>query len=302
MYGGGYSSGEKTGNGKFNPAGLLHISNASFVYVAMNYRVGAFGFLGGKEVESDGTPNTGLYDQRLAFQWVQENIHLFGGDKNRVTVMGGSAGAGSIMHHIASSGGAGAGPYFNQAIMLSPAFLPAPTLTTPEASFRGFLDMLGVSSLAEARQLDSETLIAANALYIYSQAPYGSNLFGPAVDGAFVPALPGQSLMEGNFHKDVKIMVSHNMLEGLLFTDPTISTAIDYTNMLETSMPDIQQDQLEHINNTLYPGRFNGSYGYTSEFQRAMVTIQDSTIVCNTNYLAKALSNQAYSCKCFCRI
>lgn len=50
------------------------------IYVALNYRLGAFGWLAGPTVGADGVANAGLYDQRFALQWVQDNIHLFGGD------------------------------------------------------------------------------------------------------------------------------------------------------------------------------------------------------------------------------
>ena len=70
------------------------------IYVALNYRLGAFGWLSGPSFEQNGTSNVGLYDQRLALQWVQQNIAKFGGDPKRVTVMGESAGAGGITHQI----------------------------------------------------------------------------------------------------------------------------------------------------------------------------------------------------------
>lgn len=70
------------------------------IFVALNYRLGAFGWLSGSVVQRDGTANVGLLDQRLALEWVRENIARFGGDPNRVTVMGESAGAGSIAHQI----------------------------------------------------------------------------------------------------------------------------------------------------------------------------------------------------------
>ncbi|KAI1440239.1 alpha/beta-hydrolase [Annulohypoxylon stygium] len=296
VYGGGYSSGEKTGKGKFNPAGLLAASgsDSGFVFVAMNYRLGAFGWLGGDEVSADGTLNAGLYDQRLAFQWVQKYIHLFGGDKDRVTVMSASAGAGSIMHHITSFGGAQEAPAFNQAILFSPAFLPAPTNEIPTASFNDLMQMMNVSSVDELRSLPGETLIDANALQIYSHAPYGSNMYGPSVDGSIVPALPGQLLANGSFNKNISIMVSHNTLEGLIFTKPSIKTMEDYLDMLRESMPTISSEALDYISTTLYPPVFNGTYGYTDQFQRALVTIQDSTIVCNTRYLASAMGDRAY--------
>lgn len=86
IYGGGYTGGSKNAN----PAGLLAASgnstNGDVIYVAMNYRLGALGWMGGPSFQSEGgTSNLGLYDQRMALEWVQENIHLFGGDKNRVS-------------------------------------------------------------------------------------------------------------------------------------------------------------------------------------------------------------------------
>jgi carboxylesterase type B len=62
------------------------------VGVAIQYRLGAFGFLSSDEVYRNGVPNAGIYDQRFALQWVQDYIHLFGGNASQVTISGESAG------------------------------------------------------------------------------------------------------------------------------------------------------------------------------------------------------------------
>lgn len=102
IHGGGYVQGSKTNDG--NPAGLIKASNDSLVFVAINYRLGAFGWLSGPGFQKGGgVSNAALYDQRLGLQWVQDHIQAFGGDPSRVTVMGESAGGGSIMHQITVS-------------------------------------------------------------------------------------------------------------------------------------------------------------------------------------------------------
>jgi len=102
--------------------------------VRINYRVlpspisltqlGAFGFLAGPTLQnSGGVANAGLLDQIAALQWTQKYISYLGGDPGSITVMGESAGASSIMHHITANGGT-ATPIFKRAIMQSVAFLP----------------------------------------------------------------------------------------------------------------------------------------------------------------------------------
>lgn len=64
------------------------------VFVSVNYRLNSFGFLPGREVAADPTTsvNAGLLDQRLGMQWVANNIAAFGGDPDKVTIFGESAG------------------------------------------------------------------------------------------------------------------------------------------------------------------------------------------------------------------
>jgi carboxylesterase type B len=104
--------------------GSNFVKQSNVILVAMNYRLGAFGWLGHASLRAaDGsTGNWGLQDQRLAMQWVQvrtstvllkptdtpsplstqENIHAFGGDASRVTIFGESAGSGSVAVHLVS--------------------------------------------------------------------------------------------------------------------------------------------------------------------------------------------------------
>lgn len=72
----------------------------SLVVVTVGYRLHLLGFFNLGTISARG--NFALLDQYLAFLWVRENIGAFGGDPNMITVLGHSAGADSILHHLAS--------------------------------------------------------------------------------------------------------------------------------------------------------------------------------------------------------
>lgn len=81
------------------------------IYVSIQYRIGAFGFLSSAEIREDGVANAGLLDQRAALNWVQRNIRAFGGDPAKVTINGGSAGGGSVMNQMILYGGVANPPF-----------------------------------------------------------------------------------------------------------------------------------------------------------------------------------------------
>jgi carboxylesterase type B len=98
------------------------------IFVAVNYRVGGFGFMPGKEVLADGSTNLGLLDQRLGLQWVADNIAAFGGDPDKVTIWGESAGSISVMDQMLLYDGDNTykgKPLFRGGIMNSGSIVPA---------------------------------------------------------------------------------------------------------------------------------------------------------------------------------
>lgn len=295
IYGGGFAQGDKTW---YNPTGLIERSTArgeDIVFVAINYRLGAFGWLGGSSLTVNGTANAGLHDQRQALKWVQKNIHLFGGDPSRVTVMGESAGAGSIMHQITAYGGKGGPAPFQQAIIQSPGWNPIVSLQQQEHTLQQFLDILNVSSVEEARRLPSAKLIAGNAYQIGTKAFYGSFVYGPVVDGTFAPALPGQLLLSGDFDRNVSVMVGHNANEGLTFVSPNATKGDYLPTILKQIFPTIQSNVTRYITDVIYPPEYDGKWGYTNPLTRASLAISDADIQCNTDYLNRAYKNQTYA-------
>lgn len=89
IYGGGYTSGT-TNTTAYN--GKYLADTEDVIVVTVNYRVGFFGLPG----NPDGRTNLGLLDQRLAVEWVRDNIAAFGGDPDRITLFGQSAGGSSV--------------------------------------------------------------------------------------------------------------------------------------------------------------------------------------------------------------
>lgn len=73
------------------------VNGLPVIHVAINYRLGVFGFAQSEELRKEGSENAGLRDQRLALEWVREHIGTFGGDGERVTVFGQSSGGKSLL-------------------------------------------------------------------------------------------------------------------------------------------------------------------------------------------------------------
>ncbi|EQB56328.1 hypothetical protein CGLO_03680 [Colletotrichum gloeosporioides Cg-14] len=292
IYGGGYAVGSKTSG--YDPTNLLRRSQTNssegIVFVAFNYRLGAFGFLAGPTLQASGTANAGFHDQRLALEWVQEHIHLFGGDKNRVTVMGESAGGGSITHHLTAYGGRNSVP-FQQAIIQSPGWTPMQSTAVQEQRTLNFLRNANVSTFEELRQLPTDRLMDANDAQIFS-SPYGSYGFGPSVDGDFVTQDPKAALSQGLFDTSVRVMIGQNSNEGLLFTAP-IHTDAEYLGFVRNNFPTAREEAIDQIANELYPAIFDGSKGYTDQVGRAALTMGEGTFVCNAHALNQAYGNHS---------
>jgi len=79
----------------------LQLALRDVIIVTFNYRLGVFGFLYGNSTEAPG--NVGLWDQAMALNWTRQNIGAFGGNPNKITIFGESAGSMSVSNHIVSN-------------------------------------------------------------------------------------------------------------------------------------------------------------------------------------------------------
>ena len=89
----------------------MNQSDGNLIWVSLQYRLSAYGFLSSEEIRENGNANTGLLDQRSALEWVQRHISAFGGDPDRVTIWGNSAGGGSVMNQMILYGGVSNPPF-----------------------------------------------------------------------------------------------------------------------------------------------------------------------------------------------
>ncbi|SHN87747.1 para-nitrobenzyl esterase [Geodermatophilus obscurus] len=227
----------------WSPGGSFHFSSGGsydgsrfardgVVCVTMNWRTGADGFL--YLGDGDDGANLGLLDHLAALTWVQENISAFGGDPDRVTLFGESAGAMSIGVLLSMPRAEG---LFRRAVLQSGAahhVMPA-----AEAARIGarLAEVLGVPATREAiahvpvdRLLEAQARIDAEVLSAPDPARWGTEVvastmpFHPVVDGDVVPTLPIDRIAAGA-GADVDVLVGTNSDDWRMF--PVLGGFID---------------------------------------------------------------------------
>ena len=155
--------------------------NQDVVFVSINYRINVFGFPYGSD--ADGIPlnerNLGLLDQELALQWVRSNIHAFGGDPNRIALMGQSAGASSIAWFLQRHP---INPPFQSAILLSSAFLGEVTPTTNESAWTAFATAVECTGPAGSQRLHCLKQVSASTIRGYFNGPDAPPAFSALID------------------------------------------------------------------------------------------------------------------------
>ncbi|KAJ3287834.1 hypothetical protein HK104_008426 [Borealophlyctis nickersoniae] len=228
--------------GLYNVPGFMSVvseAGTPCIVVTFNYRVNAFGFLASKELaaeSADGSVgNYGLLDQIAALEWVKENIAGFGGDKDKVTVFGESAGAVSIGYQLTLTRG-----LFHRAILQSGTASTMSPLPTPK--LQPLFDYLVSSTncpadtppLTHLRSLPWQTILekTVEALAV-DRAKY---VVRPCLDGVKVKEHPRKSIKEGRVDEGVKdFLMGDNLNEGTLFATTT-QTESDYETFI-SSLP-----------------------------------------------------------------
>jgi para-nitrobenzyl esterase len=189
------------------------------VLVTLNYRLGVEGF-----AQIDGAPaNRGLLDQVAALQWVRDNIRAFGGDPDRVTVFGQSAGGGSVAALLAMDRAAG---LFRRAVAQSvPGTFFSPELAADIAAAcaaeLGLRPTMADLSSVTPRQLAAAADTVGASMdqwaHRWGQAAHRTITFSPVVDGEVLAVTPWQALTDGA-GRDIELLVGHTRDEQRLFT------------------------------------------------------------------------------------
>lgn len=212
IHGGGFSTGSYIGTQD-------SFAREGIVYVSIEYRLGALGFMAHPELSKESgkkiSGNYGIYDQIMALNWIHDNIAAFGGDPEKVTICGESAGGYSVSILCASplckglfraaisESGGNFGPISNQPYggvnnvrYVKPA----------ETAGLDFQKKLKAKNLKALRAMSAQTILDST----------GYKLFWPVVDG-YAIVDDQYKLYEQGKYNDVDIMIGYNDDEGSLF-------------------------------------------------------------------------------------
>jgi len=198
IHGGGYVAGGTV----IYPADLM-VPVAEVIVVTIQYRLGAFAFFAVPEFSD---LNVGLIDQQFAMKWVKNNIQNFGGDHNRITIFGQSAGGTSVAAHLIIPG---SWDYYQNAILQSPAMWNYVSKEFAIAAGIKWAESVGCST--------PNRLTCLQALNV-STVNLAPGYYGPCIDGKLFTESPIISITKGNFNKQGLLVLGSVLCEGCIGT------------------------------------------------------------------------------------
>lgn len=205
IHGGAYVNG--SGSSPFYEASNL--AARGHVVVTVNYRLGAFGFLG--------AGNWGTLDQICGLEWVRDNIAAFGGDPGNVTIFGESAGGSAVLSLMSSPKAAG---LFHRVLAQSPSIRQLRTLDTANEWAAKFFEAAGVDGLEGARALTVEQMLEAQGKVLLMRST-NYDMFSPAGGGDALP----DDIISAAAANPVPLLMGTTRDENRLFTtfDPSMA-------------------------------------------------------------------------------
>jgi len=275
------------------------------IYVSMNYRVSAFGFLASKEVKDARVGNLGLWDQRLALHWVQKYIHAFGGDPSKVTIWGQSAGSISVSLQMVTNGGNPEG-LFRAAFMQSGSPLPTTDITAGQPYYDFLVERTGCSgssdTLACLRAAPYDKLKAAmDSTPSISSYQSVALAWLPRVDGVFLVDAPQKLIQRGEVAR-IPFVSGDCDDEGTLFSisQTNITTPAELrTYLIDFFFPNATESQIDKLLR-LYPQDVTQGSPYdtgtqnalTPEFKRLASILGDFVFQAPRRFFLKTVSDK----------
>ncbi len=288
-----HGGGHQMGSGSFPMYNTNALPKRGVVLVTLNYRLGIFGFLAHPELSaksrSGASGNYGLLDQMAALRWVRKNIASFGGDPDKVTIFGESAGghavgqlmasrlARGLFHRAIAQSGSGAQQYLR---------LREDVPGHPSAESVG-LRVADGRDITEMRALDADDLVE-----IWREDDGRTRAFHPCVDGAVLARSVAETFARGE-QAPVPLLIGSNSDEGRMFyrnvrpwrtplaeIQKTISSVKDYEELVQQAFGDDADAILRH-----YPAASD------DDLRDAVMRLYgESYFVANGVHLARSMS------------
>ena len=259
------------------------------ILVTFNYRLGIFGFFSWNGT----TANVGFQDQQLLLRWVQQNIEAFGGDPRKVLLMGQSAGAMSVLCHVAAPGSAG---LFHSAMANSPVGLYYRDRSENDDFVRSVAHSLlctgNVTVCLQhrpAKALRDVDVVPEYLRHFTTPCPECANVLAwlPIVDPQTLPLNPVVAI-ERNLHNKVPTIISTVTNETLAFVP---SAFMKLGN---------NQFAYDHLLGLLFDDRAKKVEAFYSTSsltwaERIGLATTDALMTCFGRYVARALADSGAS-------
>lgn len=220
------------------------MAKKGMVVVTTNYRLNIFGYLAHPELSAEApykaSGNYGALDQVAALQWVKNNIAAFGGDPDKITIAGESAGSIGVSTLMASplSKNLIAGAIGESGAAIFPTMAPVP-LAEAEKQGADFLNQAGVSAVNDLRSLPTRDIYE-----MYNES--GRFGFPMAIDGYFLPgSLP--EIFEKGQQARVPLLLGWNSAEipGRAFMQGAPYTPENFETKVKEAYPELYQQVLD---------------------------------------------------------